>query len=173
MLRTRAASVVVLLGVAAAAAYFAFFIVHVNEQAIVLEFGKPVRIINEPGLFWKIPVVQTVDYFDKRILDIDTAPQEVTASDQKRIVVDTFAPTVASGTCLNADLTDVDTYVRLFAADGITELGTDDDDGVDHCSFFDQNDSFAHLLPGTYFLSIEEYGNDAAIPSYQVRVNSL
>jgi len=91
MLRALAASFVVLLGVVAAAAYFSFFIVHVNEQAIVLEFGKPVRIINEPGLFWKIPVVQTVDYFDKRILDIDTAPQEVTASDQKRIVVDTFA----------------------------------------------------------------------------------
>ena len=62
-----------------------------NEQAIVLEFGKPVRIISEPGLYWKIPVVQTVDYFDKRILDLDTAPQEVTASDQKRIVVDAFA----------------------------------------------------------------------------------
>jgi membrane protease subunit HflC len=70
---------------------YALFIVHVNEQAIVLEFGKPVRIISEPGLFWKIPVVQTVDYFDKRILDLDTASQEVTASDQKRIVVDAFA----------------------------------------------------------------------------------
>ena len=72
-------------------AYFAFFIVHVNEQAIVLEFGRPVKIISQPGLFYKIPVVQTVDYFDKRILDLDTQPQEVTASDQKRIVVDTFA----------------------------------------------------------------------------------
>jgi membrane protease subunit HflC len=91
MLRALAAGVVVLFGALGAIAYFAFFIVHVNEQAIVLEFGKPVRIISEPGLFWKIPVVQTVDYFDKRILDIDTAPQEVTASDQKRIVVDTFA----------------------------------------------------------------------------------
>ena len=91
MLRALAASLVVLLGVVAAAAYFSFFIVHVNEQAIVLEFGKPVRIINEPGLFWKIPVVQTVDYFDKRILDIDTAPQEVTGIGPKRIVVDTFA----------------------------------------------------------------------------------
>jgi modulator of FtsH protease HflC len=50
-----------------------------------------VTIISEPGLYWKIPVVQTVDYFDKRILDLDTAPQEVTASDQKRIVVDAFA----------------------------------------------------------------------------------
>ena len=43
MLRALAASLVVLLGVVAAAAYFSFFIVHVNEQAIVLEFGKPVR----------------------------------------------------------------------------------------------------------------------------------
>src|SRR5215475_5732826 len=91
MLRALAAFLVVVLGFAAVVAYFAFFVVHVNEQAIVLEFGKPVRIINEPGLFFKIPFVQTVDYFDKRILDIDTAPQEVTASDQKRIVVDTFA----------------------------------------------------------------------------------
>src|SRR5262249_7508005 len=91
MLRALAAALVVVIGALAAAAYFALFIVHVNEQAIVLEFGKPVRIISEPGLFWKIPVVQTVDYFDKRILDLDTASQEVTASDQKRIVVDAFA----------------------------------------------------------------------------------
>jgi membrane protease subunit HflC len=91
MLRALSATVVVALGVAAAGAYFAFFIVHQNEQAIVLEFGKPVRIINDPGLYWKIPVVQTVEYFDKRILDLDSASQEVTASDQKRLVVDAFA----------------------------------------------------------------------------------
>jgi membrane protease subunit HflC len=71
-------------------AAFAFFIVHQNEQAIVLEFGKPVRIIDKPGLHWKIPVVQNVEYFDKRILDLDTQPQEVTASDQKRLTVDAF-----------------------------------------------------------------------------------
>jgi len=64
MLRALSATIVVILGAAAAAAYFSFFIVHQNEQAIVLEFGKPVRIINEPGLYWKIPVVQTVDYFE-------------------------------------------------------------------------------------------------------------
>jgi membrane protease subunit HflC len=91
MLRALSAAIVVAIGVVAAAAYFALFVVHVNEQAIVTEFGKPVRIISEPGLFWKIPVVQTVDYFDKRILDLDTSPQEVTASDQKRLVVDAFA----------------------------------------------------------------------------------
>jgi membrane protease subunit HflC len=81
----------VIAGAVAAAAYFALFVVHVNEQAIVLEFGKPVRIISEPGLYWKIPVVQTVDTFDKRILDLDTAEQEVTAADQKRLKVDAFA----------------------------------------------------------------------------------
>lgn len=83
--------ILAILGAAAAAAYFAFFIVHQNEQALVLEFGKPKRVISEPGLHWKIPVVESVDYFDKRILDLDTQPQEVTASDQKRIVVDAFA----------------------------------------------------------------------------------
>ena len=67
MLRALSAALVVALGAVVAVAYFALFIVHVNEQAIVLEFGKPVKIISEPGLFWKIPVVQTVDYFDKRI----------------------------------------------------------------------------------------------------------
>jgi membrane protease subunit HflC len=91
MIKALLAAIVVAVGAVAAVAYFALFIVHVNEQAIVLEFGKPVRIINDPGLFWKIPVVQTVEYFDKRILDLDTATQEVTASDQKRLVVDTFA----------------------------------------------------------------------------------
>jgi membrane protease subunit HflC len=91
MLRVLSAGIVVVLGAVAALAYFAFFIVHQNEQAIVLEFGRPEKIINEPGLYWKIPVVQTVDFFDKRILDLDTASQEVTASDQKRLVVDAFA----------------------------------------------------------------------------------
>ncbi len=83
--------ILALLGAAAAGVYFAFFIVHQNEQALVLEFGKPKRVISEPGLHWKIPVVESVDYFDKRILDLDTQSQEVTASDQKRIVVDAFA----------------------------------------------------------------------------------
>ncbi len=89
-MRTILAALVVAIGAAAAAAYLAFFVVHQNEQALVLEFGKPVRVITTPGLHWKIPVVQTVNYFDKRILDLDTRPQEVTASDQKRLVVDAF-----------------------------------------------------------------------------------
>ena len=89
-MRALLASLVALLGAGALLAYFSFFIVHQNEQALVLAFGDPRRVIQEPGLNWKIPVVETVDYFDKRILDLDTKEQEVTASDQKRLKIDAF-----------------------------------------------------------------------------------
>jgi len=74
----------------AVAVYFAAFTVRETEQAIVLEFGKIKNEISKPGLYFKIPVVQTVDKFDKRILDLDTSPQEVIAVDKKRLVVDAF-----------------------------------------------------------------------------------
>ncbi len=84
-------TLLVLIGIAAAGLYASAFIVHQNEQALVLEFGKPKRVVKVPGLNWKLPLVETVDIFDKRILDLDTATQEVTASDQKRLLVDAFA----------------------------------------------------------------------------------
>lgn len=84
------AAILVLLGGAAVVAYLSFFIVQQQEQAIVLQFGRPVRVVAEPGLYFKTPFVQTVERLDKRILELDTAPQEVTASDQKRLVVDAF-----------------------------------------------------------------------------------
>lgn len=90
-MRPLIAILVVLIGVAAAGIYLAAFIVRQTEQAIVLQFGKPKATITDPGLHWKIPFVETVDYFDKRILDLDSAPQEVIAADQKRLVVDAFA----------------------------------------------------------------------------------
>lgn len=90
MFRAIAAIGALIVAAAATLVAFAFFIVHQNEQAIVLEFGKPLRIIETPGLHWKVPVVQNVEYFDKRILDLDTQPQEVTALDQKRLIVDAF-----------------------------------------------------------------------------------
>jgi modulator of FtsH protease HflC len=84
-------AIVVALFGAALVAYFSMFIVHQNEQAMVLEFGKPKRIFDEAGLHWKIPVVESVEYFDKRILDLDTPSQEVFSSDQNRLIVDSFA----------------------------------------------------------------------------------
>ena len=57
-----------------------FFIVDQREQAIVLQLGQPVGDINGPGLHIKIPVIQTVQYFDKRILSVDPAPEQVVIS---------------------------------------------------------------------------------------------
>jgi modulator of FtsH protease HflC len=82
---------VVLLGFLAVAAYLTLFTVQQTQQALVLEFGNPKRLITEPGLKYKIPFIQNVVLFDKRLLDLDSAPQEVIASDQKRLVVDAFA----------------------------------------------------------------------------------
>lgn len=72
-------------------AYSTLFTVHQTEQALVLQFGDPKRVVSEPGLNWKLPFVQNVIYFDKRILDFDIPEAEVIASDQKRLVVDAFA----------------------------------------------------------------------------------
>jgi len=69
----------------------ALFTVHQAQQAIVLQFGNPVRVIQEPGLKLKVPFVQNVVYFDKRLLDFDADAQEVIMADQKRLVVDAFA----------------------------------------------------------------------------------
>jgi membrane protease subunit HflC len=85
------ALIVILVGLAAVAVYASAFIVHQNEQALVLRFGEPKRVVRQAGLNWKYPIVDTVEIYDKRILDLDAQPQEVTASDQKRLVVDAFA----------------------------------------------------------------------------------
>ena len=71
--------------------FFSIFIVKEVNQAIVLQFGDPKRIISKPGLNFKIPFIQNVVYLDKRILNLDTPPEEVIASDQKRLIVDAFA----------------------------------------------------------------------------------
>lgn len=69
----------------------AAFIVHQTEQAIVLRFGDPKQVIQEPGLHFKVPFVDDVTYFDSRILDYAPPQEEIIAADQKRLVVDSFA----------------------------------------------------------------------------------
>ena len=75
----------------AATIFFSVFIVKEVNQAIVLQFGDPKRIITSPGINFKIPFIQNVVFLDKRILNLDTPPEEVIASDQKRLIVDAFA----------------------------------------------------------------------------------
>ena len=82
------------LAVVVVAAFFvlsgALFTVHQTQQALILQFGNPVRVVTEPGLHIKVPFVQQVEYFDRRVLDFDGGSVELVLGDQKRLVVDTF-----------------------------------------------------------------------------------
>jgi membrane protease subunit HflC len=82
---------VVLVFAALIVGYGSLFTVSQTQQALVVRLGDPVRVITEPGLNFKIPIVDSVIPIDKRILDLDSPSQEVIASDQKRLVVDAFA----------------------------------------------------------------------------------
>ena len=71
--------------------FSAMFVVQQTQQALVLQFGNPIRVEREPGLKFKMPFIQDVTYYDRRILDLDPPMQEVILADQKRVNVDAFA----------------------------------------------------------------------------------
>ena len=77
--------------VAGVTAYGALFTVHQTQQALILQLGNPIRTVPEPGLHFKMPFIQNIEYYDRRILDLDPPAQEVILLDQKRINVDAFA----------------------------------------------------------------------------------
>ncbi|MEO1198189.1 MAG: protease modulator HflC [Pseudomonadota bacterium] len=82
----------VAIGLAAFIAYNAVFTVNETQQALTLQFGEVQgNAIQEPGLKFKVPFIQNVIYFDKRILTLDAPVQEIIASDQKRLLVDAYA----------------------------------------------------------------------------------
>ena len=70
--------------------FSALFIVKQTEQALVLQFGDPIRVIKKPGLKIKIPIIQNAIFYDTRVLDFDAEVEEVILSDQKRLLVDAF-----------------------------------------------------------------------------------
>ena len=71
--------------------YSSLFTVYQTQQALVIRLGEPRPPVPNPGLHVKAPFIDSVVYIDKRILDLEAPPQEVIASDQKRLVVDAFA----------------------------------------------------------------------------------
>lgn len=87
------------------------FTVHQTQQVLVTQFGEPVRVIREPGLHWKLPFIQTVIAFDRRLLDFDSSAQEVVLGSQRRLVVDAFT---------RYRITDP---LRFFQTVGATEAG--------------------------------------------------
>ena len=82
-----AAIVVILLIVG----YSSLFQVYQTRQALVVRLGNPQRVVTQPGLHVKMPLLDTVIYVDKRILDLENPSQEVIAADQKQLMVDAFA----------------------------------------------------------------------------------
>jgi modulator of FtsH protease HflC len=77
--------------IVALVAYGTFFTVDQRHQAIVLRLGKPIDVIEKAGLWTKVPLIDTVYEYDKRVLDFDPPQEEVIAADTKRLVVDTYA----------------------------------------------------------------------------------
>jgi membrane protease subunit HflC len=90
MSRRLLVAIAVVLVIAGVFAMSSLFIVDQTEQALVLQLGQPRREILEPGLYTKRPFVENVIYYDKRLLDFEPPPEEIIASDQKRLVVDTY-----------------------------------------------------------------------------------
>jgi len=71
--------------------YGSVFTVYQTNQVIVVRLGEPIRVVTDPGLNFKIPLLESVISVDKRIVDLENPAQEVITSDQKRLVVDAFA----------------------------------------------------------------------------------
>lgn len=77
--------------IAVAVALSAMYTVNEAEQALVLQFGEPQRVVEEPGLHFKVPFIQNVVLFSDKVLNFDAPAEEVPTVDQKQVVVDAFA----------------------------------------------------------------------------------
>ncbi len=91
MNRNMATILAIILVVLGIIGYGSVFSVHETQQALVLQFGNPVKTVRDSGLNFKMPFVQNVQFMEKRILDFDAPPVEAVAADKKRIVVDAYA----------------------------------------------------------------------------------
>jgi membrane protease subunit HflC len=80
--------VVIAIGILASSA---LFIVQQTQQAIVLRFGKPQNTVQDPGLNFKVPFIEEVVFYEKRVLDLDPPTERVILADQKRLDVDSYA----------------------------------------------------------------------------------
>ncbi len=82
--------IIVVLGAVLILFFSSVYVVYQPEQAIVLQFGEPMRVVNEPGLKFKVPFIQNVVFYDSRLLNLDPPAQEVVLNDKKRLDVDSF-----------------------------------------------------------------------------------
>jgi modulator of FtsH protease HflC len=102
--------------IAAAVALSALFIVDERENVLVLQFGQVKQVRTEPGLGWRIPLIQDVVRYDARILGLQSQPLEVTPLDDRRLVVDAF---------LRWRITDVERFRQAVGVEGSRGAGPD------------------------------------------------
>lgn len=81
----------IILVLAAVAFYFMTYVVNEGKQAVITQFGKPVSFVTDPGLKFRIPLIQSVHKLEKRLLPWDGAPENMQTRDKKRIFVDCWA----------------------------------------------------------------------------------
>lgn len=86
----RSIAALVVLAVILVTAASTLFTVHQTQQVLITQFGQPIRVIREPGLHAKIPFIQSVITFDRRLLDFDAPGEEMILGDQRRLIVDSF-----------------------------------------------------------------------------------
>ena len=86
----RAIFAVILVAVAAVITFSSIFFVYPYEQAVITQFGRIERAVREPGVYVKIPFIQSVEYLDKRARFLEQSEREVIASDKKRLIIDSF-----------------------------------------------------------------------------------
>lgn len=84
-------TILIILGLAIASIFGTFFTVKENEIVFIVQFGKIVRTINSAGLNAKIPLMQEIVVYDKRISQVDVPVKEIISLDQKRLIVDSYA----------------------------------------------------------------------------------
>ena len=90
MSRTRLTILGIVIIVLGIVVFSALFTVHQTKQVLVLQFGEPKRVIQDPGLQFKLPFIQNVEEYERRVLDFDPPPEQVILSDQKRLVADAY-----------------------------------------------------------------------------------
>lgn len=86
----RTVALIAVLAVVVVTTASTLFTVHQTQQVLITQFGQPIRVIRDPGLQVKIPFIQTVIGFDRRLLDFDAPGEEVILGDQRRLIVDSF-----------------------------------------------------------------------------------
>lgn len=75
----------------AVVAFSGLYTVRENQQALVVQFGQPREVVTQPGLHFKVPIMQQVSYFDARLLDFDAPSKEIPTADQRQLIVDAYA----------------------------------------------------------------------------------